>query len=282
MKVVGKRRMERNNYNREPCFKWTLAAVLVAHASAALAGQAGAEPAPLQGVFLTALLGAISLEAVVIGALVWLLLRRGALTLSVIRERDALALRMAERTEELRLSNEKLASLILTDGLTGVANRRCFDQSLAREWSRASRIGQSLALAMIDVDWFKNFNDRYGHLAGDECLRSVAQLLKTAVRRDTDLAARYGGEEFALLCPGTDVDALTRQAQALCGLLAQSAARNEASPYGRVTVSIGVAALVPQEGQSPELLIELADKALYQAKRLGRNQVAVARKEALA
>ncbi|MDD5755447.1 MAG: diguanylate cyclase, partial [Methylococcales bacterium] len=104
---------------------------------------------------------------------------------------------------ELKHAREKLTRLAITDGLTGIANRRCFDEQLAHEWHRATRTNQSLALAMIDVDWFKKYNDHYGHQAGDDCLRQVAMVLTHSAKRDSDFVARYGGEEFALILPMT-------------------------------------------------------------------------------
>ena len=180
--------------------------------------------------------------------------------------------RVAERTEELNLLNGQLEALSMTDALTGVANRRRFDEVLAREWARARRSGQSLALAMLDVDWFKKFNDHYGHQAGDQCLRRVAQFLNDRPHREADLVARYGGEEFAIIAPGTDSVNALAMARAICHALQELHLPHERSEFGRLTLSIGVAALVPQGGQGHEILIQHADAALYQAKAEGRNR----------
>jgi diguanylate cyclase (GGDEF)-like protein len=183
------------------------------------------------------------------------------------------------RTAELEDSNRKLEALSQTDGLTGVSNRRGFDLALEAEWRRAQRTGQPLALSMLDVDYFKKYNDRYGHLAGDATLRAVARLITEHGRRSSDLVARYGGEEFALLSvatPGADAIGV---AQAICDELARLKLPHEASPIGHVTISIGVAVLVPTEHGRPEQLVRLADEALYRAKQRGRNQALLAMEE---
>jgi len=167
------------------------------------------------------------------------------------------------RTRALNEANQRLEALSQRDGLTGLANRRHFDEVLAREWRRAARQGETLALAMLDVDHFKHFNDRYGHPEGDQCLRAVAEVLAATVCRAGDQVARYGGEEFVLLMPSTSAE------QALCN--AERLA-HEASSFGIVTASIGVAALVPDAAQAPATLVKLADEALYRAKAEGRNR----------
>lgn len=172
----------------------------------------------------------------------------------------------------------KLAELAATDGLTGIANRRRFDEELLIEWRRAARNEQHLAVMLLDVDHFKKFNDQYGHPAGDDCLRKVASTIAAAVRRPGDRPARYGGEEFAVILPSTDltgaVDVSERVRAAIAGLDLPHAG-NEA---GVVTASIGVSAASPVAGAVPDLsgLLEAADGALYRAKRNGRNQVAAA------
>jgi len=173
---------------------------------------------------------------------------------------------MAEAT------NRQLAALNATDSLTGIASRRRFDEVLLAEWRRATRTGQPLGLAMLDVDWFKNYNDCYGHQAGDECLRALAGVLATQARRSSDLAARYGGEEFAIIAPAADAADLQRLAAAIHAALAALALPHTASPLGRVSVSIGVAAQVPTAETRPERLLRRADEALYRAKAQGRNQ----------
>ncbi|MBS0445833.1 MAG: diguanylate cyclase [Proteobacteria bacterium] len=181
--------------------------------------------------------------------------------------------KVRERTRELEASNSKLGALSATDGLTGIANRRRFDEVLATEWQRARRAGQPLALALLDVDLFKDYNDRYGHQAGDDCLRAIAQVLAANVRRAGDLVARYGGEEFALVAPLASEGSALAMAHAICRAVQAQASPHERSPFGVVTASIGVAVVVPHEGQGPEQLIGLADAALYRAKAQGRNCV---------
>ncbi|MFB9244367.1 diguanylate cyclase [Massilia antarctica] len=179
---------------------------------------------------------------------------------------------VAERTAELEASNAKLAALSSTDGLTGISNRRGFDTALEAEWRRAARNGYPVALAMLDVDHFKSYNDHYGHQAGDQCLRAVAGVIAAHARRTTDLAARYGGEEFALLAPATSAAEALELASALCHALEQLALPHAKSPYGVVTISIGVVSLMADETGSPEQLVEHADRAMYRAKTEGRNR----------
>ncbi len=180
------------------------------------------------------------------------------------------------RTAELEASNRKLEALSMTDGLTGVSNRRGFDLALQAEWRRALRTGQPLALSMLDVDYFKKYNDRYGHLAGDATLRTVAGLITEHGRRSSDLVARYGGEEFALLSVATSGADAIGVAQVVCNELERLNLPHEASPFGHVTISIGVAVLVPTEHSRPEQLVRMADEALYRAKQRGRNQALLA------
>lgn len=186
---------------------------------------------------------------------------------------ETLEQRVSERTAELQKVNLQLEALSTTDGLTGIANRRRFDDVLADEWKRAARHGQPLALAILDVDWFKHYNDCYGHLAGDDCLRMVARLLQANIRRSGDLVARYGGEEFAFIAPATDEASARHMAQALCTAMATTALPHRASPLGYVTVSIGVAVMTPTEALTTDVLVKRADEALYQAKALGRDRV---------
>lgn len=185
-----------------------------------------------------------------------------------------LELRVAERTDELRELNSQLHAMSLTDALTGIANRRRFDGVLEQEWNRARRSGEWLALAVVDVDWFKRYNDHYGHPAGDACLRRIAQTLAATVNRSTDLVARYGGEEFVFLAPATDLAGVQGMANKLLQAVEALALPHEFSPLGRVSVSIGVAAMVPGQERSADALVARADAALYEAKRQGRNRVA--------
>jgi diguanylate cyclase (GGDEF)-like protein len=184
--------------------------------------------------------------------------------------------RVAERTDELQLLNHKLEALSTTDGLTGIANRRRFDEVLESEWSRAARLGQSLALAMLDIDWFKKYNDHYGHQAGDECLRSVARVLTSNVCRSGDMVARYGGEEFVFIAPMTDAANAQSIARKICEAIQALAITHEMSEFGCVTASIGVAAMVPAEMATSDMLVKAADEALYRAKEQGRNRAVLA------
>ncbi len=177
------------------------------------------------------------------------------------------------RTEELEASNRLLAQLSTTDSLTGVANRRRFDEALAREWARAQRTGEPLSLGLLDVDYFKAYNDHYGHQAGDECLRQVATLMGEHVRRAGDLVARYGGEEFAFISPAAGAEDAAALARTICATLQAQARPHMRSPLGVLTASMGVATLVPGKDDSPDTLFRLADQALYEAKHKGRNRV---------
>lgn len=170
--------------------------------------------------------------------------------------------------------NQHLQFLALEDGLTGLANRRHFDIALNDEFARALRHRHPLALIMLDVDWFKQFNDIYGHRAGDDCLRRVATLIKSVSQRAGDVTARYGGEEIVVLLPETTLELATVIAERIrCEIVSLSIAHS-ASPLGTVTISAGVAAIWPQQvTQSPGLLVEEADLALYAAKARGRNCV---------
>ncbi|MES2259601.1 MAG: diguanylate cyclase [Pseudomonadota bacterium] len=183
---------------------------------------------------------------------------------------------VAERTGALQESNRKLAALSATDSLTGIANRRSFDDALAREWRRAARNHETLAVAMLDVDYFKLYNDHYGHQAGDACLSRVAQVLAAGMHRPGDMVARYGGEEFAFIAPATSGPDALRVADRVRAELAALALPHVESPFGHVTASIGVAVLVPGQDGAPELLLRAADQALYAAKHQGRNRAVLA------
>jgi diguanylate cyclase (GGDEF)-like protein len=192
----------------------------------------------------------------------------------------SLAGRQSELTQlvhELTEANDTLRRIARQDGLTLLANRRTLDEALELEWRRARREHQSLAVLMIDVDHFKRFNDRYGHPAGDACLRSLARVLDGVSGRSGDLAARYGGEEFALLLPGTDAHGARVIAQSLRDAVREAAIPHDASAAGLITVSIGAAAHVPTgDDDAPADLVAAADQALYRAKRDGRDRVATA------
>lgn len=160
------------------------------------------------------------------------------------------------------------------DALTGLANRGAFDIGLYREWRRAERQGQPMALVMVDVDCFKLYNDNYGHLRGDACLRTVASTLRSGSQRSGDLVARYGGEEFVVILPATDIHGATVVAQRIREHVeAMDIAHERSLVADRVTVSVGASAISPRAGTSSETLLLCADEALYQAKAQGRNRV---------
>ncbi|WP_338679569.1 GGDEF domain-containing protein [Janthinobacterium sp. TB1-E2] len=171
----------------------------------------------------------------------------------------------------LRAAHDKLEKLSLTDGLTGIANRRCFDQTLQLEWQRAARNHQGLALLIIDIDFFKSLNDTFGHPYGDACLVRIAAALHSALPRASDLAARFGGEEFAAILPATDGDGALAVAHKMQEAIAAAAIVHAPSRGGLVTASIGLA--LSDGGQTPEQLLAAADQALYRAKQNGRNRV---------
>ena len=180
---------------------------------------------------------------------------------------------VAHQTVELDRLNRALDKMSREDPLTGLANRRAFDDVLNREWERARREQQSIALLYMDVDFFKLYNDTYGHNIGDVCLRRVGQTLKQALRRPTDLAARYGGEEFVVLLPNTNADGATDVAQRIIkhiDALALPHSRSKAASH--VTLSIGITFTIPQKQQTLTEFLAKADAALYKAKEHGRHQ----------
>jgi diguanylate cyclase (GGDEF)-like protein len=180
--------------------------------------------------------------------------------------------KVAERTEELAAANRQLRQLSVTDPLTGLANRRQLGDRLQAEWQRALRAGTALAVAMIDVDHFKLFNDHYGHPAGDVCLQRVAAAVSDTVRAE-DIVARYGGEEFAIVLAGRDAGEARTAAERVRAAVESLGLPHVKSAAGHVTVSIGVAAVIPDVTSSADELIAAADARLYQAKRAGRNRV---------
>lgn len=194
------------------------------------------------------------------------------------RVRSALQLRREMlkrmlRERELERLARKLERMSNQDGLTGLANRRCFDDTLIREWVRNGREDNFLGLLMIDIDHFKAYNDALGHVDGDVCLRGVARAIRDATNRPGDLVARYGGEEFAIILPNTDFDGARVVAENIHANLGRSCISHPNSQVAcNVTVSIGVAATVPTCDTTPEHLIQAADRALYQAKQSGRNR----------
>ena len=175
---------------------------------------------------------------------------------------------------ERKLAEEKLLDLSRLDGLTGIANRRYFDNFLEEEWRRCHRLGLPISLAIIDLDYFKLLNDHYGHQTGDECLKAVAKSLKQFVRRPSDLCARYGGEEFSIIFGNTSTD----QAKVLVDKVLEAIRSlnfpNEKSPtHPTLTASIGLTAMLPDDSSNEQELIGRADELMYEAKRNGRNQI---------
>lgn len=196
------------------------------------------------------------------------------------RAHDELEQQVQKRTEELQKINEELLQLSAVDGLTGIANRRYFDEFLEREWQRAIRDGKEIALLMVDIDFFKYYNGTYGHLAGDECIKQIAGLLKNSVKRATDLVARYGGEEFVVVLTGTAPQKAVAVGEMLRCRVEKLKIKHEKSSINKyVTVSIGVAVKVPLRNETRNNIIEAADKALYQAKQEGRNRIMLAKIE---
>jgi GGDEF domain-containing protein len=221
---------------------------------------------------------------------------------------DEMAGRLDEREQELRDTNSQLRELAQTDGLTGLPNRRSFNEHLMNEWRLAAKLQQPLAVLMIDVDFFKNFNDHYGHIQGDTCLRKVSGVLKEGTRlrlnsqslastqgselppsferiasraRRADFAARYGGEEFAVLLQGADLEAAQRIAERLRQAVEDLLMAHAGAPWGFVSISIGAASVLPAEQGNAEKLTEAADASLYEAKRRGRNCVATSERAIL-
>jgi len=176
--------------------------------------------------------------------------------------------------QELQLSNARLTALASLDGLTGIANRRIFEQRFAEEWARAQRTGAPLALAIVDLDHFKQYNDVYGHPAGDRCLRVVAEALQGEMLRSDELAVRYGGEEFAALLPNMSAEGACEVAERVRAAVLNLNIKHLGNPWNRVSVSVGYASVIPTLADPPVGLVQLADAALYRAKREGRNRVA--------
>ncbi len=189
-------------------------------------------------------------------------------------QRRAREKELLEVSRQLADLNTVLNRLSLIDSLTGIANRRCFDQSLKQEWRRCYRNHSSLSVVLIDIDFFKRYNDAYGHQAGDECLNRVAQCVRGCLRRPGDLSARYGGEEFVVVLPDTDGEGALHVARTVSATVQGICIPHGHSPISdRVTVSQGVASVIPRLDMEPHQLIEAADRALYEAKRAGRNAI---------
>ncbi len=188
-------------------------------------------------------------------------------------ERDEAFNELRNVKRQLERTNSILQKLSSLDALTEIANRRVFDESLAKEWKRSAREKTPLSVLLIDVDYFKRFNDHYGHQSGDEALRNVAEALAGVVKRSGDTVARYGGEEFGIVLPQTDAAGAKSVAAKFQQAVSElKIAHEKSSVCGIVTVSIGAATLIPEPNGLPESIVMLADKALYQAKKNGRNQ----------
>ncbi|MBW4461926.1 MAG: diguanylate cyclase [Nodosilinea sp. WJT8-NPBG4] len=194
-----------------------------------------------------------------------------------ITERKRAEVTQADLNQKLKLVNAELNRLATVDGLTEIANRRSFDQALDLEWQRARRQQKYLSLILCDIDYFKPYNDNYGHLAGDDCLRKVAQMLSTVVKRPGDLVARYGGEEFVLLLPDTTLDGSIEIVEQVQAAIAQCPLPHEYSEVSsNLTLSFGLVCHCPTvKEHSPRELIHRADLALYEAKAQGRNRYVV-------
>jgi len=204
----------------------------------------------------------------------------GARVRTQLKLKEEINKRKARERELIKISrlledaNVQLKKLSELDGLTSIPNRRCFDRSFKLEWLRGVREYQPVAILMIDIDYFKAYNDHYGHQQGDTCLRQIAKAVSEAVKRPGDLAARYGGEEFVVYLSNTTVEGAVRVAEEIQINVNNLALEHAASViHPCVTVSIGVASMIPDPSVKPEKLIEAADRALYKAKRLGRNNI---------
>jgi len=206
----------------------------------------------------------------------------GAIHIASVNARlEETSTQLEQKTHALEQANEHLAAAIESlhristqDGLTGISNRRHFDETLTVEWRRAARSRSPLSLLMLDIDYFKAFNDTAGHQAGDDCLRRVAQALSENLHRAADLVTRYGGEEFAILLPETDGEAARTLAESIREYIESLRIPHPASPLQHVTVSIGLASLIPpRDSTNTEEFVRAADAALYDAKRGGRNRV---------
>ena len=212
-------------------------------------------------------------KAAAIGSI--LLILCGATVVLCLLFRTEMLRRLAAEARLVRTAGQ-LSVMAATDGLTGLANRRAFETELSQEWKRAARDQKPLALLILDADWFKNYNDRYGHQDGDEVLRQIASCIARCASRPGDLGARYGGEEFVVLLPDTDLPGASSTAHRLCEAVAALSIEHETSPLRHVSVSIGVAVAYPGPDESDRKLLRQADAALYEAKRRGRARVCVA------
>jgi diguanylate cyclase (GGDEF)-like protein len=197
--------------------------------------------------------------------------------ITIYRNERTLAKEIAAKEQiqaELETANKKLEKLVHLDALTEVANRRHFDEHLFKEWYRLKREKLPLSLIMADVDYFKSYNDHYGHLVGDDCLKSIAQTIKPLAKRPADLVARYGGEEFGIILPNTPLKGAMDVGEKIHREIIQLAIVHEKSQVSQyVTLSLGVATMIPTHESSYKDLINMADQALFQAKKQGRNRL---------
>jgi diguanylate cyclase (GGDEF)-like protein len=177
--------------------------------------------------------------------------------------------------DRIKMINEKLERLSYLDELTGMPNRRFFNDACNREWRRAIREQKHLAFIMVDIDYFKEINDNYGHRVGDRCIAAVAKALNKALFRPTDMLARYGGDEFIAILPDTDMDGVQTIAKKMQKNISELNIENAYSPFGKLTISIGAAEQIPEKESRWKSLAVIVDKALYQAKRNGKNQACI-------
>ncbi|MBN7576271.1 hypothetical protein C1H57_23730 [Clostridium sp. 2-1] len=190
-----------------------------------------------------------------------------------------LEMQVAERTRELEERNEFLQELSFFDGLTGIPNRRRFDEFFNKAFSSSIRNSKPIAILMLDVDEFKKYNDTYGHLKGDECIKNVAAVLKNTIKRKSDMAARYGGEEFIVLLQDTDKDSIIKVSKEIMRGIKDLNMEHVESIYGVVTVSIGIVYDIPNKNQNSAEFIAKADEALYYSKNNGKNRVEFAKNQ---
>ncbi|MBE9102966.1 diguanylate cyclase [filamentous cyanobacterium LEGE 07170] len=180
---------------------------------------------------------------------------------------------LKQLNQQLQTANLELDQLSKVDELTQIVNRRKLNEFLDQEWSRLGILGKPLSLIMCDIDHFKSYNDLYGHIAGDKCLREIAQTLRKATRRTSDLVARFGGEEFAVVLPNADNNGAERVAKKIIAQIQQlEIPHSSSSANGCLTVSLGAATVIPNQSNSPEMLLQAADRLLYQSKQQGRNR----------
>lgn len=200
----------------------------------------------------------------VIGAIILILVFLSSLLYRQIKQ-------LIAAEQQLNNARNELEIISLTDSLTQLANRRCFDQAIKKEWGRAQRSCTTVAIILLDIDWFKQFNDYYGHLRGDNCLKQIARLIDSSVNRAGDLAARFGGEEFVVLLPGTDLSGAMSIAEKIRSAIEQAGIEHLASRIGHVAISAGVVAINASDKQGCDTALAEADKLLYFAKAQGRN-----------